>query len=252
MRPRELVGERLAVAADGCLARRGTRVCCDPGRYAAPLPVITMRPRPRSSMPRDHGAAREVHAEHVHLEHVPPGVDRDLPGRRRPGCRCPRSRRAGRSARAPLRCGSTQRSTSSLSAHVADEGEPADLARDRFDLLGRPPGHRHTHACVGELTRDRRTDPAAAAGDERDALEPVRRHARSPRALRDSRAWRGRPDPARARAPARRAARSSRSASSEGPSRRGRGRARTPSRARAETAAATSSAVTSAPGTGTQ
>ena len=39
-----------------------------------------MRPPPRSEHARDDGSTCEVNSEDVHSEHVPPGVDRDLPG----------------------------------------------------------------------------------------------------------------------------------------------------------------------------
>ena len=190
-----------------------------------------------------------MHAEHVHLVHAPPLVDVELPLGRRvdpdAGIRDEQVDRPARLRRDPARDVFTARD-------VADEREPADLARDRLDLLRRPPGDRDAHPRLGELPRDRGADPAAAARDQRDALQAVRRHVRSPPAPPGSRASRGRPDPRRARAPAPRAARSSRSASSAaaGTNRTRSGLNAFPSSS--VTARATPSASCSPPGRGTQ
>ena len=189
----------------------------DPGRYAAPLPVITMRPLSRSSMRGMTERAAEVHAEHVDLlaraTTPPPAAPTShRRGRRSPHCdeEVDRSRALARSsppsARRRRAC-----DTSPVSA------SPSISAATALTCSARPPGDRDPHACVRELTSDRRADPAPASGDERDAFELVRRHVRSPPGLRGSRASTGHRDPARERARERRGARSSRCASSAGP-----------------------------------
>ena len=181
---------------------------------------------------------------------TPPVPPRGTAGRCR---RCLRCTRGGRSGRARVSV-TLHPALDVLGAATTSPGErePADLRGDGVDLLARASRHGDAHARVGELSRDRGADPATAARDERDSLEPVRRHARSPPATRGSRGSRGRPDRARALARGRLAGRSLRSASSAGRRRRRPAPARTPCRARRRRRRATSSADASAPGARTQ
>ena len=126
----------------------------------------------------------EVHAEDVHLEHVPPLVDRDLP--RGPvliADPCVR-RRGGRSARAPSRSASTHASTSSRLRDVADEREPADLGCDRVHLLGvravtatRMPASASSRAIEAPIPRPppvTSATPSSGSDGTRDLLQRLR------------------------------------------------------------------------------
>ena len=218
MRPSSCVRERLSVPARCRLARR-VRGRARPRQVGGAAAGDHDAPPAALEHPRNDRAAGEVDAEHVRLEDAPPLVEVSLPrcvlAEADAGVRDEQVDRIRRRDHPldvlPLR-------------DVADDRCPADLVRDRLDLLGRPAGDGDVPAVAGELPGDVRADPAAASGDKCS-----RRHSRSPPGSRGSPRSRGRRDPRRARSRGRRAGRSWPSASSAAPRRRERARARTPS-----------------------
>ena len=114
----------------------GTPCARDPGQVRGAAARDDDAPAPALEHARDDGAAGEVRAEHVDLEHVPPVVDRHLPGRAVADCRCRRSRRAGRSARAPPRCVAPSARRRRCGDTSPTSASPPISRGDRLDLLG--------------------------------------------------------------------------------------------------------------------
>ena len=145
-----------------------------PGRYAEPLPVLTIRPRPRSIIPGHDRAPAQERTEDVDLERVPPLVRVVLPGLaapvRDPGVRDEEVDRP----QLPVDVGHHALDVL-LPGDVGDDPEATDLTRDLLDLVGRARRDRDFHSRVGQLASDARADPATAARDERDlSVHPVR------------------------------------------------------------------------------
>ena len=146
---------------------RCTRLTSSRAGTTAPLPVITILPPPRSSIPGITARQHEVDAEHVDLEDAPPArpgrSPRDVLPDGDAGVRDEQVDRAelGSAARP-----SARRPRASRRRH--DRGA-ADLARDLLDLVARTRGHGHVPAGVRQLARDVRADAAPTSGDERDA-----------------------------------------------------------------------------------
>ena len=90
----------------------------------------------------------------------------------------------------------THSSTSSRRETSPTRASPSISAATASTCSARPSGDGDRHPGVRELARDRRADPAAAARDERDAFELVRRHGRSPPGTPGSRESTGPRDPA--------------------------------------------------------
>ena len=145
-----------------------------PGRYDAPLPVITIRPAPRSSIPGITArqqrwtpstfTSKVRHQSAGSISQVGPFWFPDARVRHeqldRPGFG---DRTLDRLAR----------------AHVQLERAPADLGGDGFDLIERARRDDDAPTVRGERAGDVRADPASAAGNECDA----RAHARNPTRL---------------------------------------------------------------------
>ncbi len=186
-------------------SRRGTRSTL-PGQVRRAAAGDHDAAAPAREHARDRRAAAEVHAEHVHLERPPPvgGSSSSV------APRVPMPAFATRSSIGPV--SAKPRSTDSRDVTSISIARPPISRGDVVDLIARPRRHDDVAAVACERTRDVRADPAAAAGDQRDA--PRQRPPRSPRATRGSRATTGRRDRCRVRSRGPRDARSWPSASS--------------------------------------
>ena len=148
---------------------RSTRSAIEPGRYAAPLAVITIRPRPRSIIPGIDRAAAEVDAEHVDLvDAATTPSARTSQALLLPERRSRRSRRAGRSGRARARSRRPSARRPRAWTRRPRSRAPPISRGDLLDLRARARRDRDAHPRPRQLAGDVRADAAAAAGDERD------------------------------------------------------------------------------------